>query len=144
MSSTFICTRRTFVSDKRGNTTQYNPGQVIKADKYIKMNSIQKSAFSPKPRADRYSYSVDEFVSMAQIYIKLSNRSITDLDAYWQEWVNAQPNSSASREGVICYFCIIRGLDSQSDYQGFSHPAIALQVILDDMQPDRFSQLKVA
>ena len=133
----FINIQKTFVSDSRGNVTQYNPGDLINGVKYNNLNTIQKSRFIKKPRAERNKYSVVEYTTMAEVYIVGSTQGWS-LDDMYTEFVRRLPNSEASREGVICYICIIRGLDITSGYKGFNNPAQTLVNILNEIDDDRF------
>ena len=133
----FINVQTTYVSDSRGNVTQYNPGDLINGAKYNKLNPIQKTRFIKKPRAERNKYSVLEYTTMAEVYIFGSKKGYS-LDDMYSEFVRRLPNSEASREGVICYICIIRGLDVTSGYKGFNNPAQTLVNVLTEIDSDRF------
>ena len=133
----FICTAKTYVSDTRGNTKVYREGDTVTTAIYRKFNNIQKAKFTKKVSTGSHKYSTEEFNAMADIYLKLSNTE-APLECYWEEFLKAVPNTNASREGVICYFCIIRGYDNASSYTGFSNPAKELAVILEDIDCNRF------
>ncbi len=92
--------------------------------------------FIVKPRMST-GYSNAEFTAMKDIYLEFCNTNKT-LEDYWQEYQLRMPESQANRAGVICYFCIIRGLDNQTHYEGFKNPAQALQNILWEEDNDRF------
>jgi|DEB0MinimDraft_10_1074344.scaffolds.fasta_scaffold28639_3 hypothetical protein len=93
--------------------------------------------FMVKPRAIRNKYSDQEYTTMAQIYLEFADQNVS-LEDYWVEFTRRLPNSLASREGFICYICIIRGLDVTNPYKGFNNPAQRLVQILNTIDPDRF------
>lgn len=93
--------------------------------------------FMVKPRAIRNKYSDQEYTTMAQIYLEFTDQNVS-LEEYWAEFTRRLPTSLASRDGVICYICIIRGLDVTNHYKGFNNPAQRLVQILNTIDPDRF------
>jgi hypothetical protein len=133
----FICTTKTYVSDARGNIKVYRPGVTVPIAVYQKFNTIQKAKFTKKPTDSRHQYTIEEFNAMAEVYMKLS-KTESPLECYWDEFLRAVPDTNANREGVICYFCIIRGYDNSSSYTGFNNPAKELAIILEDIDPKRF------
>ena len=133
----FICTAKTYFSDTRGNTKVYREGDTVSTAIYRKFNNIQKAKFAKKVANGAHKYSTEEFNAMAEVYLQLCD-TMAPLDSYWEAFLKAVPNTNATREGVICYFCIIRGYDNASTYTGFSNPAKELAVILDDIDSNRF------
>jgi hypothetical protein len=94
------------------------------------------SDFIKKPRAGKYT--VDEFKAMVDIYLK-NEATNSNLEDYWQQYLESMPSTDISRRaGVICYFCILRGLDNTNNYIGFNNPAAALLGVLEEVDPDRF------
>ena len=116
------------------------------ADKIIQGHEYKTASREYKAFSDAYfinkprmttGYSNAEFTAMKDIYLDFCNTNKT-LEDYWQEYQLRMPESNANRAGVICYFCIIRGLDNQTHYVGYKNPAQALQNILWEEDSDRF------
>ena len=124
-----------FKVDKRGNHTLVKPGTIISNAVYNKLTPA-KQAKCVINDTTRYPYSIAEYTAIKDTYVDLGHTN--NLEDMWADYQRRMPNSDASKAGVICQLCIIRGMDIYTHYKGFNNPSKALQNILWEEDPIRF------
>jgi hypothetical protein len=100
---TYICTSACYVSDARGNVTNFKPGDTIKQHQYRKLNSIQASKFTAS--AD----SVPDAHVLEAVMYHADAADILD-GGYKQVWYTLQATMSDLGYDHLAPYCHTRAL----------------------------------